>query len=605
MSRVILKQVSHHQLMQSNQHGAIGLLTFLVNGQTDKRHFSVNRSRIPKHFSRHHLNKKLFNQIRHGSSEGVLKSPIGSCGPIPNENITDYIYKNMEEYIEDPAATCASSGRSYSYGMLRMLINRCAQALLSHCGLKPGDVIGLLLPNIPEYIIVSHGAMEAGLTVTFVNPLYTPDEIKRQFENAGVKMIVTIPLLLEIATTIGPTLSGYRSTICIGGEDDPSKNIHGLMSLLSEGHEADIPNIHPDQLALLPYSSGTTGLPKGVMLSHKNLVSNLVQGDHPALAGNIVARDGKKHKALTVLPYFHIYGFNGIMNICLRSGSHLISIPRFTPEDYIKALVTYKPTYLFVVPSLLLFLASHPQITKEHLSSVEEITSGAAPLTEGLLQKFRLKIDNPEVIIRQGYGMTETSPVTFIMPKLTPPSKIGTIGILYPDTEAKVVSLTDGQTLGPYKTGELLVKGPQIMMGYLNNEKATSEVMDEDGWLHTGDVVYYDEDHYFYIVDRCKELIKVKGNQVSPTELENLILEIEGIVDAAVVGVPDDLAGEVPRAYVVTKPGQNLNEADIQKFISSKVTHYKKLAGGVKFINAIPRNPSGKILRNELKIQNP
>lgn len=601
MSRAILKQISQCNTLIPSQHsGCMGLLTVIANRNVDNRNFSIN---IAKSNSRQNSSKKLYSQIRHKSSGGELKSPLGPCAPIPNENLVEYIYKNIDEFIEEPAATCAVSGRSYTYGMLRMLTNRCAQALLGHCGLQQGEVVGLLLPNIPEFVIVCHGAIEAGLTVTFVNPLYTPDEIKRQFENAGVKMIITIPLLLEIATTIGPTLSGYRSTICIGGDDDPAKNVHGLMSLLSEGHEAELPPIHPDKLALLPYSSGTTGLPKGVMLSHRNLVANLVQGDHRALIGNTASKNGEKHKALTVLPFFHIYGFNGIMNISLRLGTHLITIPRFTPEDYIKALEEYKPTYLFVVPSLLLFLASHPSVKKEHLSSVEEITSGAAPLTEGLLQKFRQKIDNPDVTIRQGYGMTESSPVTFFMPQITPPSKIGTIGILYPGTEAKVVSLSSGELLGTHQTGELLVRGPQVMMGYLNNEQATSETIDEDGWLHTGDVVYYDEDHYFYLVDRCKELIKVKGNQVSPTELENLILEIEGIIDAAVVGVPDDLAGEVPRAYVVTKPGQNLNEEDIQKFVSSKVTHYKKLAGGVKFINSIPRNPSGKILRNELKIQ--
>ncbi|XP_050304061.1 uncharacterized protein LOC126741607 [Anthonomus grandis grandis] len=604
MSRIILKQISYRRLTQSNAIGPVGLLTLVSNGGaiTDKRMFSISSK--PSTQTKTFSSRRSFNQVRHGSV-GVVKSPFGACGPIPNEHVTQHIYRNVDQWMEDPAATCAVSGRSYTFGMLRMLVNRCAQALLGHCGLKPGEVVALLLPNIPEFIIVAHGAMEAGLTVTFVNPLYTPDEIKRQFENAGVKMIVTIPLLLEIATTIGPALQGYRSTICIGGDDDPSKNVHGLMSLLSEGYEADLPDIHPDQLALLPYSSGTTGLPKGVMLSHKNIVANMVQSDHDALIGNIATKDGQKHSTLTVLPFFHIYGFNGIMNICLRLGSHLISIPRFTPEDYLKALETYKPTYLFVVPSLLLFLASHPEVKKEHLASVEEITSGAAPLTEGLLQKFRQKFDNPNLMVRQGYGMTETSPVTFIMPKMTPPSKIGTIGILYPGTEARVISLSTGENLGTHQTGELLVRGPQVMMGYLNNEKATRETIDEDGWLHTGDVVYYDEDHYFYIVDRCKELIKVKGNQVSPTELENLILEIEGIIDAAVVGVPDELAGEVPRAYVVAKPGQNLNEDDIKKFVSSKVTHYKKLAGGVKFIQAIPRNPSGKIFRNELKIQNP
>lgn len=547
------------------------------------------------------LNKVNVNRT-YSSSVGVVKSPLGNCPKIPSENLVEYIYKKMDQWIEEPAATCAVSGRSYTYGMLRMLINRCAQALLGHCGLKPRDVVGLLLPNIPEFIVVCHGAIEAGLTVTFVNPLYTPDEIKRQFENAGVKMIITVPLLLEVATTIGPHLHGYKSTICIGGEDDLANNIHGLESLLTAGHEAELPGISPRELALLPYSSGTTGLPKGVMLSHYNIVANLVQGEHPAITG-IFRNDGGRHKVLTVLPFFHIYGFNGIMNICLKDGAHLFTIPRFTPEDYIKALEEHRPTFLFVVPSLLLFLATHPAITKEHLSSIESIQSGAAPLSEGLLQKFREKLGRSDVLIRQGYGMTESSPVTFCMPKLTPPSKIGTIGIPFPGTEAKIINLVTGEPVGTHQSGELLVRGPQIMMGYLNNEKATAETIDEDGWLHTGDVAYYDEDCYFYIVDRCKELIKVKGNQVSPTELENLLLDIEGVADAAVVGIPDTLAGEVPRAYIVRKPDSKVDEETISRYVNSKVTHYKKLAGGVRFVESIPRNPSGKILRNELKLK--
>ncbi|XP_018572545.1 probable 4-coumarate--CoA ligase 3 isoform X2 [Anoplophora glabripennis] len=579
-------------------HVPTGLLSVFPISTIDKHHYTIN-------FSELKVNRLLERKIvrtKRLLSEGIVKSPLGSCGKIPNQNLVEYVFKNIDKWTEEPAATCAVTGRSYTYGILRMLINRCAQALLGHCGMKPREVVGLLLPNIPEFIIVCHGAIEAGLTVTFVNPLYTPDEIKRQFENAGVKLIITVPILLEVANTISSNLQGYRSTICIGGEDDLSKNVHGLQSLLT-GHESELPGINPRELALLPYSSGTTGLPKGVMLSHYNLVANLVQGNHPALI-DPSAKDGAPHKILTVLPFFHIFGFNGIMNICLRDGSHLITIPRFTPEDYIKALITYRPTFLFVVPSLLLFLATHPAITAEHLSSVEGIQSGAAPLTEGLLQKFREKIDKPDVLIRQGYGMTESAPVTMCMPRLTPPSKIGTIGILYPETEAKIVSLTSGESLGTHQSGELLVRGPQLMMGYLNNEQATAETIDKDGWLHTGDVAYYDEDGYFYIVDRCKELIKVKGNQVSPTELENLILDIEGIIDAAVVGIPDSLAGEVPRAYIVRKPGVNINEDDIQRLVNSKVTHYKKLVGGVKFIESIPRNSSGKIIRNELKYSN-
>ncbi|GJQ65039.1 hypothetical protein Trydic_g7193 [Trypoxylus dichotomus] len=444
-------------------------------------------------------------------SSGVVTSSLGNV-KVPNENLVEHVWKNHDKWGDTPAATCAVSGRSYSYSMMRLMINRCAKALIGHCSMKPREVVGLLLPNIPEYIAACHGAIEAGLVVTFVNPLYTPDEIKRQFENAGVKLIMTIPLLLEVAVTLGKSLPNYRTTVCIGGEDDISNNVHGFQSLLMADHQADLPGINPQETAILPYSSGTTGLPKGVMLSHRNLVSNLVQLKHPAL---LEERDLEEEQdtALTVLPFFHIYGFNGILNVCLKEGIHLVTIPKFTPEDYIKALVEHRPSYLFVVPSLLLFLASHPAVTKEHLQSVKDVTSGAASATEGVLQKFRQKIDRKDIIIRQGYGMTESAPVTLFMPLLTPPSKIGTVGILPPGTEAKIIDLTTGETLGDHKSGELCVRGPQVMNGYLNNEKATAETIDEQGWLHTGDVAYYDEDKYFYIVDRCKELIKVKGNQ--------------------------------------------------------------------------------------------
>nr|CAI5846908.1 unnamed protein product [Callosobruchus analis] len=509
MSMIHLRQRGAH-LVQSYHNGILSLLPHAFGG--NRRNYNWGQTGVTRRKDLLRGTERLIKSIRHAS--GIIKSPVGTISPIPNQNLVEYLYSDMDEHIEEPATTCAVSGRSYTYGFLRMLINRCAQALLGHCGLRQGDVIGLLLPNIPEYIIVCHGAMEAGIVVTFVNPLYTPDEIKRQFENAGVKMIVTVPLLLEVATTVGPQLPGYKSTLCIGGEDDIANNVHGLENLLKAGHESEIQGINPRELALLPYSSGTTGLPKGVMLSHYNLVANLVQVDHDAFR-NLYTHDGSRHKVLTVLPYFHIYGFNSIMNLILKSGGHLLSIPRFTPEDYIKALVEYRPTFLFVVPSLLLFLASHPAVTKEHLSSIEAIQSGAAPLSEAQLQKFREKVGRDDVLIRQGYGMTESSPVTFIMPRITPPSKIGTIGVPVPSTEAKIISLTNGETLGTHESGELLVRGPQVMMGYLNNEQATSETIDEEGWLHTGDVAYYDEDAYFYIVDRCKELIKVKGNQVS------------------------------------------------------------------------------------------
>ncbi|XP_022913292.2 uncharacterized protein [Onthophagus taurus] len=546
--------------------------------------------------------RREYSSLKHQPEEkynsNIVQTSLGNV-KVPNENVVEHIWKDYEKWGDQPASTCAVSGRTYSYFMMRMMIQRCAKGLIAHCGMEPRDVVGLLLPNIPEYIVACHGALEAGLTVTFVNPLYTPDEVKRQFENAGVKMIMTIPLFLEVATTIGKHLLGYKSTICIGGEDDASQNVHGFQDLLMADYQAELPGINPKEIAILPYSSGTTGMPKGVMLSHYNLIANLLQIKHPAF---MEERDPDvQEQALTVLPFFHIYGFNGILNTTLSQGVHIITLPKFTPEDYIKALEEFRPTFLFVVPSLLLFLASHPAITKDHLSSIKNVTSGAASAPEGLLQKFRQKCGN-DVVIRQGYGMTESSPVTLFMPLLTPPSKIGTCGVLAASTEAKIVDLVTGEELPELKSGELLVRGPQIMAGYLNNEKATAETIDEEGWLHTGDVAYYDEDKYFFIVDRTKELIKVKGNQVSPTELENIILEMPAVADVAVVGVPDTLAGEVPRAFIVKKPKAALTEEDVLKYVNPKVVHYKKLSGGIRFLNMIPRNPNGKILRNELRL---
>ncbi|KAK9876551.1 hypothetical protein WA026_013926 [Henosepilachna vigintioctopunctata] len=526
-----------------------------------------------------HRSYSTTNPKNNPSREIIVESPIEDI-VVPNQNLVELVFDGMnEEILERPALTCGPTGRSYNYGMMRMLVTRFAEAALSHCRLKPGDTIGLLLPNIPEFVIVCHGAMEAGIYVTFLNPLYTPNEIKGQFQNADVKLIVTVPQLLDAAVGIGSGLSDYHGTICIGGDDDDSRNVFGLESLLRAGHEAELPEVKPENLAVLPFSSGTTGVPKGVMLSHYNLVANLFQVAHPDIAFEASVDD--PFVVFTVLPFFHIFGFNTILNSNLRMKMHLVTMPRFSPEDYIQALITYKPKMLFVVPSLMTFLTDN---------------SNSYSLAERFKRKF-----GDQINVRQGYGMTETSPVTHLSHQVAPPTKHNTIGVPIPNTTARVVDLITGESLGPNKSGELQVKGPQVMMGYLKNEKATKETIDEDGWLHTGDIVYYDDDKYFYVIDRCKELIKVKGNQVSPTELEHILLEIPEVVDAAVVGVPDALADEVPKAFIVKKAGSEITVESISKYVNERVVHYKKLAGGIVFLESIPRNPSGKILRNELK----
>ncbi|CAG9788381.1 unnamed protein product [Diatraea saccharalis] len=549
-----------------------------------------------------HFVRSLATQTAPNLDIKDLSSPWGDI-QVNNETLTDHVFSDLELWADQPSLTCGISGRSYDYGMMRMMIERCASALLAALSLTPGERIGLILPNIPEFAVLIHGAMRAGLVVTFANPLYTADEMKRQFSDCHVKAIATIEMFMPVAEEVSKALKDYKGTIWVGGDDDKTKGIFGLRSLLMADHSADLPNLNADDVCLIPYSSGTTGMPKGVMLTHKNLVSNLKQVHCPKVM-KYGGEKGKGDVILTVPPFFHIYGFNGILNYNLKLGYHIVSMPKFTPDDYIKCLVQYKPTTLFVVPSLLAFLGTHPMVTKDHLQSVETIMVGAAPTTDSILEKFLLKCQKTkdEVRLLQGYGMTESSPVSLMTPYEYPHGKVGSVGQLVCSTQGRVVSLTDGRALPPHQSGELWIRGPQIMKGYWNNEAATKETLDSEGWLHTGDVAYYDEDHYFYIVDRTKELIKVKGNQVSPTEIESIIMEMPEVADVAVVGMPDHLAGELPKAFVVQKPRGQLTEKQVYDFVAQKLTKYKHLDGGVAFLDAIPRNVAGKIMRNELKV---
>ncbi|KAJ6633142.1 4-coumarate--CoA ligase 1 [Pseudolycoriella hygida] len=534
------------------------------------------------------------------SSGNIVRSSYPDI-EISKLSLSNYLLENVKDYVDKPAVTCGASGRTYNYGEVQFMTDRLAKAFraIRACNLRKNDTLGILLPNMPEFTPVVLGANKAGLKITFANPLYTPEEILRQFEVAKVKIMVTIPSLLPVSNFLKAKMEGYRGTICIGGKDDLDNNVFNFESLIKTDHIADLPTISPKDIAIIPFSSGTSGLPKGVLLTNENCVANLCQITSPPF--NRYAHEECENKnVLSIPPFFHIYGFNGILNLTLRNGAHLISLPKFSPEDYIRSLVTYEPSVLFLVPSLMLFLASHPSVTKKMLEPVAEVLVGAAAATVQLQEKFRSKcVEN--IVIRQGYGMTEASPVTLLTPFKPDESKLGSTGQLLPNMEARIVSTEDGTVLGMNETGELQFRGPQVMKGYLNNEAATKDTLDEDGWLKTGDIGYYDSDYYFYIVDRCKELIKVKGNQVSPTELENIIAEIDGIADVAVVGIPDDLAGELPRAYVVLKHNSKLNKHDIISYIQQKCIKYKWLEGGVKIVKAIPRNHSGKILRNELR----
>jgi acyl-CoA synthetase (AMP-forming)/AMP-acid ligase II len=340
-------------------------------------------------------------------------------------------------------------------------------------------------------------------------------------------------------------------------------------------------------LVVLPYSSGTTGLPKGVMLTHYNLVANILQ------SACVIPVD-ERDTILGVLPFFHIYGMVVIMNVGLYVGATVVTMPRFDLEQCLETFQKYRITFANVVPPIVLALAKSPLVDKYDLGRLRILFSGAAPLGEDIARAVSARLG---CVVTQGYGLTETSPVTHAARVGKAGLKTAGIGPPVPNTEAKILDTITGAELGRNQEGEVCVRGPQVMTGYLNRPEATAAMIDPDGWLHTGDIGYADADGNFFIVDRVKELIKYKGLQVAPAELEAILLSHPAVADAAVVPLADEEAGQVPRAFVVLKG--NATPEEIMAYVAQRVAPYKKLRE-VVITDQIPRSPSGKILRRLL-----
>jgi len=368
--------------------------------------------------------------------------------------------------------------------------------------------------------------------------------------------------------------------------------------LLQAGDRPPVVPINPaEDLVALPYSSGTTGLPKGVMLTHRNLVANLCQAE-----GMQNFECFNEHDVtIAVLPFFHIYGMVVIMMLGLAGAGTILVVPRFDMLEFLTLVQKYRVTILPLVPPIVLGLVKHPAVAQFDLSSVRLVFSGAAPLGEEMARALSAKLGCPVV---QGYGMTEASPVTHLSPTRNEPFKPGSAGKVVPNTEVKIVEVGSGSDaeLPVGKEGELWIRGPQIMKGYLNRPEETAGSLDRDGWYHTGDVGYVDRDGFFFIVDRTKELIKYKGLQVAPAELEALLLTHPAILDAAVVRKADEEAGEVPKAYVVRKldeTSQATTAETIMGWVAQRVAPHKRIRH-LEFIDQIPKSASGKILRRVL-----
>ncbi|HET6855936.1 MAG TPA: 4-coumarate--CoA ligase family protein [Streptomyces sp.] len=514
--------------------------------------------------------------------------------------IHEAVLGHAAERGDTPALIDGTKGDTITYAQLDAFHRRIAAAL-AEAGVRKGDVIALHSPNTIAYPTVFYAATRAGASVTTVHPLCTAEEFAKQLHDSSARWIVTVSPLLGVARRAAELVGGVEEIfVCDSAEGHRSV----LEMLGSTAPEPDIAIDPAEDIAVLPYSSGTTGVPKGVMLTHRSIATNLAQL-HPFIPM------GPGDRILAVLPFFHIYGLTALMNAPLRNGATVVVLPRFDLDQFLAAIEKHRINGLYVAPPIVLALAKHPAVAGYDLSSLEYIVSAAAPLDAKLAEACSSRLGLPPVL--QAYGMTELSPGTHVVPLDAHNPPPGAVGKLLPGTEMRILSLDDpGKDVGAGEEGEIAIRGPQVMKGYLGRPDATADMIDADGWVHTGDVGKVDADGWLFVVDRVKELIKYKGFQVAPAELEALLLTHEGIADAAVIGVYDEDGNEVPKAYVVRQPrpgfadvppeglGEGLTAADVIAFVAEHVAPYKKVRR-VEFIGGIPRAASGKILRRELR----
>jgi len=512
----------------------------------------------------------------------LFKSPHPDI-TIPDIAVHRFVLARAVALGDKPALVDAASGRTLTYGQLAGGADRVAAGLAGR-GFASGDVVGLFAPNCPEFALAFHGTLAAGGVVTTINSLSTVRDAAYQLRDARARFLVTVPQFMDRAAPAAQQV-GIEEIFVLGSAPGATP----FAALLETAAPAPQAPVEPARdLAVLPYSSGTTGFPKGVMLTHRNLVANLLQ---TAWVHHVAEQD----RIIAVLPFFHIYGMQVVLNLALWRGATLVTMPKFELEPFLGAIQRYRVTRAFVVPPLVLALAKHPAVDGYDLSSVRAMMSGAAPLDAALETACARRVGCGFI---QGYGLTEASPVTHANSDEPGRCRPGTVGQLLPNTECRIIDTESGRELGPDEDGELWIRGPQVMRGYLGNQEATTATLDADGWLHTGDIGHADADGYFTIVDRLKELIKHKGFQVPPAELEAVLCGHPAVADAAVIPIPDAEAGEVPKAFVVLR-GQ-VSAADLIAYVAERVAPYKKIRA-VEVIDAIPRSPSGKILRRVLK----
>jgi acyl-CoA synthetase (AMP-forming)/AMP-acid ligase II len=505
---------------------------------------------------------------------------------VPDMALPDFVLSGAEALGDKPALIDGPSGRTITYGQLAVATRAVAAGLAAR-GFKPGDTAAIFAPNAPEYAIAFHGIAAAGGTATTINSLFSESDVRSQLQDSGARFMITVDPFLDRALPAA-TASAVEETFVLGASDNTG--VTAFTELMTAGAGGTTPVTNPASHAVaLPYSSGTTGFAKGVRLTHRNLVANIAQSQ----AAITITPDDVM---IGVLPFFHIYGLTVILNLALWRGATVVTMPKFELDTFLRLLSEHRVTIACIVPPIVLALAKHPDVDKFDLSCLDYVLSGAAPLDGALAEAAAAQLD---CMVVQGYGLTEASPVVSAPSRDRSLARPASIGIILPQTEVCVVDVASAEQLPAGVDGEIWVRGPQVMAGYLNDEAATAMTLDADGWLRTGDIGHADEDGYLYCVDRLKELIKYRGYQVPPAELEALLLGNPAVADAAVIPAPDDVAGEVPKAFVVRTPGSQIAEGELMSWVSERVPSFKKIRR-VEFIDAIPRSASGKILRRVL-----
>ncbi|CAH2267399.1 jg27582 [Pararge aegeria aegeria] len=546
------------------------------------------------------------------TGDGTVRSPFNDV-VIPDVTITEYVWKNLDKWSDKTAVICGVTDRKYTYIQMYRQSQIFGAGLRKKFNIKDGDVVVVMLPNSPEYPTVVLGVLTSGGIVSTLNPLYTVYEAQKQISTSEAKLIVTYPEKVNEVKEVLKICKLNIPVIAVDIDKTRPEDTVSFKELISDTdvdkHVLKEVKRSAQDTSLLLYSSGTTGLPKAVELTHRNIVANLEQQSGDEFKKFNDTTETNQDITLAYLPMFHCYGLSVICLSKLSVGLKLVTLPRFNPDTFLNALEKHKFGLVYVAPPTVLFLASSPLVKPKHFEKLQNVLTGAAPLPLADVERFLSKLDICGVTDRKytysqlykqsqifGAGLRKKfkirdGDVVCVMLPNSPEYPTVVLGILTAGGLATTVNPV-------YTLGELLIKGPNVMKGYKNNPKANSEVF-VDGWLRSGDLAKIDEDGYVFIADRLKELIKVNAYQVPPAELESIIREHPEVFDAAVVGIPDDKTGEKPKAFVVLNKDSSASNKDIMEYVNTKVAPYKRLKE-VEFLEDIPKNPSGKILRRVL-----